>query len=134
MPENLKFKAWDKRNKKWLPPERVAITGDGEISFLGNMFSKWEDNHPGLTNEDVKIVKFTGLHDKNEKEIYEGDIVKAMTGKVKLGEVKYYKDGFDIVALDDSDYNGVSLRSVGQNFIEVIGNIFEHPDLFKRSK
>jgi uncharacterized phage protein (TIGR01671 family) len=109
-------------------PHEALLLVDGE--FRAGIWNYEETEI--VEDYDIVVMQFTGLTDKNGKEIYEGDIVKAESGWVKLGEIKYYKDGFDIVALDDPDYNGVSLRSVGQNFIEVIGNIFEHPHLLEK--
>lgn len=71
----------------------------------------------------------TGLHDKNGKEIYEGDILEAekKTGKVKF-VVKFDKAYFGIYTLKDEF---VITLTVGLEFYggEVIGNIYENPEL-----
>lgn len=81
-------------------------------------------------NEKYKIMQYTGLHDKNGKEIYEGDIVKAnffnkeITGKIEFAFGAFFVTG--------------SAVSDNQMFIfsdyEVIGNIYENPELLEKGE
>ena len=67
------------------------------------------------------IGQFTGLHDKNGKEIYEGDIVTDGVGK--------YKIIYDLKLAGYQPY--CIFRDEPENYCEVIGNIYENPDLVK---
>jgi hypothetical protein len=73
-------------------------------------------------NKEAIIQQFTGLLDKNGKEIYEGDIIKTPLSHMfrdNIYVVKYFQNRFipdDIC--DEKD-------------IEIIGNIFENPELIK---
>jgi len=68
-------------------------------------------------------TQFTGLHDKNGKEIYEGDIVKFWGG---VGKVIY----FSTYASFRIEYTENDLFDLNLNAdIEVIGNVFENPEL-----
>ena len=78
-----------------------------------------------LNSESFIVEEFTGLHDKNGKEIYEGDIVKHYKG---IFEVKWNNDfaGFEFYSLQIRwDLNSLLTDT------EVIGNIYENPKLLE---
>lgn len=76
----------------------------------------------GLQN--LPIMQFTGLKDKNEKEIYEGDII--------MSAINYKSFGNEVVEWDDS--GGYTFFSDGEYGInpkicKIVGNIYENPEL-----
>jgi uncharacterized phage protein (TIGR01671 family) len=77
------------------------------------------------------IGQFTGLYDKYDKQIYEGDIVSHITGRMKVnGE---YVDKTDVFAVEyrGAEFNISYLSLVSKNSVKVIGNIHDNPELLK---
>lgn len=105
----IKFRAWDTDTSQYVRCNHHAI---GQI---GN-------DYAGMGNRFV-YQQFTGIHDKNGKEIYEGDIV--LFDKKRKGKVVYSNTdtGFKILGQKDFYYH------ISDYDIEILGNIYEHPEL-----
>jgi len=130
----IKFRAWDKKRKEWVNWHYHCIDENGTVSFYKSNILEADENFPIL-------MQYTGLKDKNDKEIYEGDIVRyyIMQNGTEMNGVGFivYDEGFSqfvcrakIKGLNDlQDY---PLR-VEMRFTEfkVIGNIFENSNLIK---
>ena len=107
----IKFRAWDKTEKKMFDWNWMQ---DHNLYYFG-----------GHSRKDCEIMQFTGLKDKNGKEIYEGDIVKSPGG----GIYEYYFDKGAFLAKEHK----ISTLGYETEF-EVIGNIYSDPHLLKELK
>lgn len=75
------------------------------------------------------VGQYTGLHDENGKEIYEGDIVKALiSGRWLVGKVIYEHSGFTIDVMNNKALE-FGRRGIIEPWTEVIGNIYNNPEL-----
>ena len=115
MTREIKFRAWDKRFK--------LMTFISIINFGAKEVSDGLEN---IDFKDLEFLQFTGLLDKNGKEIYEGDIVTTFDNwKYKIC---YELDGY-WVRNDNYDFRQrLSYETKG---LEVIGNIYENPMLLE---
>lgn len=89
--------------------------------------------------QDFSVGQFTGIHDKNGKEIYEGDIIRSFDSKGEpiIHHIQYDdKEAGFVVALNgckksDFGYGRFDQRWINECKKEVIGNIHDNPELLK---
>ena len=89
---------------------------------------KQEGNSGEQVNRDT-IGQFTGLLDKNGREIYEGDIIRFVNGQKKVNGEWVDNEFIYTVEYSEGTFYGISGLSKVMNSVEVIGNIHDNPDL-----
>lgn len=115
-----KFRAWDKRRNRM-----IEVTS---ISFRNGTIE--EDTRYAVNRhmylDDVVLMQQTGLEDKNGVEVYEGDIVNYFRKSISV--IEWKDGGFIIKRILDGEYELIQSRIAK---IEVLGNIYEHPELLE---
>lgn len=153
MNNRFKFRVWSKETNEFLDNEYFRITGNGNVENFTN------ENE---NDQNCIIQQFTGLLDKNGKEIFEGDIVsfffftRDQSGKIHNKPVetkaliKYKEDSAEfILEIFGIKSNGWSFgmlmtfvdigseewnenERINKLKLTIIGNIFENPELIKK--
>jgi len=121
MNRELKFRVWLHDTKEWGNVSCIEVfNSTGKLEYL-------------YQDQPYTIQQYTGLKDKNGKEIYEGDIIQYhrcdSAYYLILKSVVYFYNGqfgFDLKGFNDMFF------ALGDEVCpEIVGNIFENPDYFK---
>lgn len=129
----IKFRAWWKEAK--IMVEVKCLRDNGSIEFFVPVSSgekKWNELEVLDEPEQYELMQFTGLKDKNGKEIYEGDVVRAK-GDV-VGSIVFFNgafmwtDGACHWQMVDWQIEKTAKKC---EWAEIIGNRFENPELLK---
>lgn len=128
MSREIKFRAWDLFRKKMCYGNNYALLFNSsevvewkcQINFIGQLVP----------------MQYTGLKDKNGKEIYEGDVVQEslwidgnfITNCIKVFTVIYQGVSFQYQPIVKSNH---TVNPIGTT-VEIIGNIYENPELLNK--
>ena len=126
--KEFKMKAWLKKEKKM-----VAIIGiDFNYEYIrytedANLFN---ENYKTAEFKDIELLQFSGAKDKAGQELYEADVIKFNDG---------IDDIYGLISYDDEDGTyRVSYENITEHLsdlegdFEIVGNIFENPDLHEQ--
>ncbi len=124
----IKFRAWDKEIKKMCQISNIDFAERQARAiriYESGLGASWE-------NFDVlELMQYTGLKDENGVEIYEGDVVKITDckyGNKFRGEISFKNGSYVVESNIATHYRFIDYH------IEVIGNIYENPELLETKK
>jgi uncharacterized phage protein (TIGR01671 family) len=162
----IKFRAWDTKNKRFIdhvPNKEYMLDSDEwdhrDINEEGGIYPSYAFEYYSF-KERIVFQQFTGLKDKNEKEIYEGDVAEVnyvyntpkkigetFRGVVKFGvcclsytseapqhsSTSFYIETFPSKNKKEPEVGLIPDHNLCDGYAEVIviGNVFENPDLLK---
>lgn len=135
MNREIKYRAWLKEENKMVNVETIDFT-DRSIQYL----EKNEIIDAYLLRrmifDDVELMQYTGIKDKNGKEIYEGDILKykfLYDRRLKHVTLVKFVETEASFGIKDAYGNEIPLfRITANNYFEVIGNIYENEELLQK--
>lgn len=117
-----KLRAWDKQD------ERMSY---GEVEYFDDSINYRFDHFWTGADEDVEFMQSTGLKDKNGTEVYEGDIVKCSRGCPHVIYWEKELGGSYIGGMPAWYLSGLLEGYAWTGAEEIIGNIYENPELLE---
>lgn len=138
---NINFRVWDNNYKYMNYKVLVGMWGDDVMDDKNytacsmyihpeNVDYKCKPHwcHFEPYNKDIKLMQCTGLKDKNGVEIYEGDVIKR---NENIYEVIFNKACFKVSNIKYRNANLYLLEEISLDQVEIIGNIYENPELLQ---
>lgn len=136
----FKFRVWHKEFNRFLGKEEWLIDFDGNLRFLacscGNGDNSCESAYYNIDKNLYIIQQFTGVKDKNNKDIYEGDIARVNFRKCGefICKIEYENFNYKFYSLPQEKYSfPMSINDLPLE-IDIIGNIFENQELIKNNE
>ena len=119
----IKFRLWNKNTKIMSSSFDIEDYLDAHDSEYG------DGSLPSIVRDNLELMQYTGLHDKNGKEIYESDLVRfSCQGDVQ--NLPIIADMFNLrIGLEDKD----NYLRFDVGIFEVLGNVYENPELLNKN-
>ena len=128
-----KYRAWDKKEKRWLGVNLHMSVTDGTLWW---QFGYGCEILSAAERENIALLEYIGRKDINGKEIYEGNILKDEHNRILL--VEWRNHSFSFKAITKTNF--FSTRDINQWFEngailpEIIGNIYNNPELMEANQ
>lgn len=130
-----KFRAWDKDSKVMRSWKDLILTKDDGDDFW--LIGYKENACITSFDHDQTLMQSTGLKDKNGVEVFQGDVVVHEEGEysykgiVLKDKYYFYIEGLNIN--DSFSFDDISNTLIGEADLEVIGNVYENPELLEQA-
>ena len=126
-----KFRAWDSVKKKFV--EHFFITDNGLICNMEKPTSGYNSPIP-IEKSELILMQSTGLFDRNGKEVFVGDIIKCTRGCPHEVYLEKEYGGTYIGGMPAIYLKGIREGYAWTEHEEILGNIYENPELLEDSK
>ena len=145
----IKFRVWDKAEHRMFDVEQLVFDPNGELVSIYSYGPDFSNDLDALMGEkpdlnEAVLMEYTGLHDKNGREVYESDILRVTDedGESYVATVKWFGDegypAFDLEGIPATrfyDANALStIFNSGVETCEVIGNVHDSHELSEEEK
>lgn len=138
----IKFRAWDKKSSEFITDWDTGDYSPVEISSgfaealpkilcdecINGEHVQYEDYK---RISDIELMQYTGLKDKNGKEIYEGDLLAFEAWEWYRPEVVKKDYVFEVSQAESGEWVGAGICTEWATYCEVVGNIYESPELLE---
>lgn len=156
MSRPIKFRIWDKKHNRWfqggtdqksIDLQTDAIDLFGEVIIFGEILHDQHEDDIWKNDKDITCsldvmkwlepCQFTGLYDKNNRPIYEGDLLLIPARKDKTNGKIYAVEWHKVharfnFANKNGEFGEINIGKIKR--AEVIGNIYENPELLGGGK
>ena len=125
--ENIKFRGKSKKTVEWLYGDLIRNV-EGAFAIVPPYEISMNNYYRNYVVDKETIGQYTGLKDKNGREIYEGDILCYRDAKFQT-HIVYHNGGFYF-----SHFGGTTFTAIGDHEINkytVVGNIYDNKELLK---
>jgi uncharacterized phage protein (TIGR01671 family) len=127
----VKFRSWDKKRNEMMPVQQIDFSAwwvscDPDCGVNPPLLYGDRNSFQNQPTDRHILMQFTGLLDKNGREIYEGDVVRDESGATAV----YWSAAMGAWAVQDSDDCAFLLADCSES-MEIIGNIYENPELLE---
>ena len=131
--KKLEFKAWDKEKKRMIEPDWWGVQ-----SSNGRMFDNEANYLPYEPEDRFVVIQYIGLKDKHKKKIYEGDIIIGFIERdipclIEPIGTEEVSEGYLSICASPKGKHACYALQLGEENIEIIGNIYENPELLNEN-
>ena len=124
----IRFRAWHNTWEEMCEVKRIRFDDEGNITTV---LVKGEAFGSNAHLEEIELMQSTGLHDKNGKEVFVGDIIKCTRGCLHEVYIEKEYGGTYIGGMPAIYLKGIREGYAWTGAEEILGNIYENTELLE---